>query len=174
MITLDTLKKRNHDFATQQFTASMSLFPSAKPIIISCVDHRADPAQVLGLEFGDALVMRNIGGRVTPATIQAISILQAIGRIQGATSGKGTLFIMHHTDCGITRLTEKPDLLASYFEIEQSALQSKAVNDPRAAVAVDVAAFKASPLPGEWTVAGLVYDVKTGLVEVVVAPDPLP
>ncbi len=53
MITLDTLKKRNHDFAAHRFTASMSLFPASKPIIISCVDPRADPAHILGLEFGD-------------------------------------------------------------------------------------------------------------------------
>ena len=40
MITLDTLKKRNHDFAAHRFTSSMSLFPTSKPIIISCVDPR--------------------------------------------------------------------------------------------------------------------------------------
>jgi carbonic anhydrase len=63
--------------------------------------------------------------------------------------------------------------LASYFGIDKTELQAKAVTDPWAAVAVDVAAFKANPLPGEWAVSGLVYDVTTGLVEAVVAPDPL-
>jgi carbonic anhydrase len=64
--------------------------------------------------------------------------------------------------------------LASYFGIDKAELQAKAVTDPRAAVAVDVTAFKANPLPGEWAVSGLVYDVTTGLVEVIVTPDPLP
>jgi carbonic anhydrase len=77
---------------------------------------------------------------------------------------------MHHTDCGITRLTGRPDLLASYFGIGQAELQAKAITDPRAAVAVDVAAFKAHALPGAWVVSGLVYDVTTGLVETVEAP----
>src|SRR5260370_27167372 len=104
MITLDTLKKRNHDFAAHRFTASMSLFPASKPIIISCVDPRADPAYMLGLEFGDALVIRTIGGRITPETLQAIAILRTIAQVQGATPGKVNLIIVHHTDCGITRL----------------------------------------------------------------------
>ena len=173
MITLDTLKERNHDFAAHRFTASMSLFPASKPIIISCVDPRADPAHMLGLEFGDALVIRNIGGRITPATLQTIAMLQAVAQVQGATPGKGNLVIVHHTDCGITRLAGKPDLLARYFEIEKAELEAKAVTHPWTAVAADVAAFKASPLPGEWAVSGLVYDVTTGLVEVVVTPDRL-
>lgn len=82
MITLDTLEERNRDFAAHQFTSSMSLFPASKPIIISCVDPRADPAHILGLEFGDALVIRNIGGRITPETLQTIAMLQAVARVQ--------------------------------------------------------------------------------------------
>jgi carbonic anhydrase len=173
MITLDTLMKRNHDFASHRFTANMSQFPASKPIIISCVDPRADPAHVLGLEVGDALVIRNIGGRITPATLQTIAMLQRVAQVQGATPGKGNLVIVHHTDCGITRLAGKPDLLASYFGIDKTELPAKAATDPWAAVAVDVAAFKANPLPGSWAVSGLVYDVTTGLVEAVVTPDPL-
>ena len=89
------------------------------------------------------------------------------------SSGKGNLVIVHHTDCGITRLAGNPDLLANYFGIDQAELQAKAVTDPWPAVAVDVAAFKANPLPGSWDVSGLVYDVTTGLIEAVVTPDPL-
>ncbi len=65
-------------------------------------------------------------------------------------------------------------MLAGYFGIGKEQLEAKAVADPRASVAVDVAALKANPnLPGEWVVSGLVYDVTTGLVETVVAPAPL-
>jgi carbonic anhydrase len=97
MITLDTLKKRNHDFAMRQFTASMSLFPAAKPIIISCVDPRADPAHILGLEFGDALVIRNIGGRITPATLQTIAMLQTVAQVQGVTYTLSFLLLLPHS-----------------------------------------------------------------------------
>ena len=65
-------------------------------------------------------------------------------------------------------------LLAQYFQIQEGELKTKAVTDPRAAVAVDVAVLRAIPaLPSEWLVSGLVYDVATGLVEIVVPPTPI-
>ena len=59
------------------------------------------------------------------------------------------------------------------LEIDKAELENKAVTNPRVAVAVDVAVLKANPLTSEWDISGLVYDVKTGLVETVVAPDSL-
>ena len=74
----------------------------------------------------------------------------------------------------MTRLAGDIDKLARYFQIGQGELKTKAVADPRAAVAVDVALLRAIPgLPGEWLVSGLVYDVATGLVEVIVPPAPI-
>jgi len=74
----------------------------------------------------------------------------------------------------MTRLEEKPDMLAGYFGIGKGELEAKAVTDPRTSVAVDVAALRANPaLPGGWLVSGLVYDIATGLVDVVVPPAPL-
>jgi len=82
--------------------------------------------------------------------------------------------VLQHTHCRINRLDQDPDLLASYFGIGKESLLAKAIPDPRAAVAVYVAALKAIPaLPLNWLVSGLVYDVATGLVEVVVPPAPL-
>ncbi len=175
MITIDTLTKRNHDFASHRFAAGLTLMPTLRTMIVSCVDPRVDPAYVLGLEQGEAVVIRNIGGRITTATLQAMAMLQTIAQVQGANLGSGfNLLVLHHTDCGITRLEAKPDMLAGYFGIGKAELETKAVTDPRAAVAVDVAALKANPLlPREWVVSGLVYDVTTGLVETVVPPGPL-
>ena len=60
-------------------------------------------------------------------------------------------------------------MLAHYFQIQETELKTKAVTDPRAAVAADVAELRAIPaLPSQWLISGLVYDVATGLVEVVV------
>jgi carbonic anhydrase len=71
----------------------------------------------------------------------------------------------------MTRLVGDPAMLKGYFQIEETELKRKAVADPRAAVAVDVALLRAIPaLPGEWLISGLVYDVATGLVDVVVPP----
>ena len=84
------------------------------------------------------------------------------------------LVVLQHTDCGIARLAGDPAKLAHYFQIQESELKTKAVSDARAAVAVDVAALRAIPaLPGAWFISGLVYDVATGLVEVVVPPAPI-
>ena len=169
MNTLEMLEKRNQEFAAHQFTTGLTPLGTLKTMIISCVDARVDPAHILGLEPGDAMVIRSIGGRVTPATLQTISMLLSIG----ANSGTMTLIVLHHTQCGITRMVGRPDLLADYFQIDPAELEAKAITDPRAAVAVDVAVLKANPLTSEWPLSGLVYDVNTGLVETVVAPDPL-
>jgi len=84
------------------------------------------------------------------------------------------LIVLHHTDCGSTRLVGDPALLAHYFQIPEKEVETKSVRDPRKSVAVDVAALRAiSALPGEWLISGLVYDVATGLVEVVVPAAPI-
>ncbi len=175
MTTVDTLTKRNTDFAAHRFRAGLSLMPTLRTMLIGCVDPRVDPAHVLGLESGEAVVIRNIGGRITPATLRTMAMLRTIVQVEGGNPGSGfNLIVLHHTDCGITRLEGQSDMLAGYFGIGKEQLEAKAVADPRASVAVDVAALKANPnLPGEWVVSGLVYDVTTGLVETVVAPAPL-
>jgi carbonic anhydrase len=184
MATFDTLINRNKDFAAHQFVTSSSLKPTlketlhaAKALIIACADPRDDPAYVLGFEPGEAVVLRNIGGRITPGTLQMMALLGRIGQVAGENAGGGEefhLIVLHHTDCGIKRLAGNPEMLADYFGIDQQGLPAKAVADPRAAVAVDVAALKANPaLPGGWLVSGLVLDVTTGLVETVVPPSPL-
>ena len=65
-------------------------------------------------------------------------------------------------------------MLAHYFQIPEREVETKSVRDPRKSVAVDVAALRAIPaLPDEWLISGLVYDVATGLVEVVVPAAPI-
>lgn len=81
------------------------------------------------------------------------------------------IIVLQHADCGITRLAGVPSMLKRYFQIQDGELKTKAVTDPRAAVAVDVAMLRAIPaLLGEWLVSGLVYEVAIGLVEIVVPP----
>jgi len=183
MNDLDSMLKRNKDFAAQQSRAGTLMpslpraLPNVKAIIIGCADMRADPAHVLGIRPGEAVVIRNIGGRITPGLLEQLGLLGRIGEVAQAIPGGGGEFhiiVLHHTDCGITRLPGNPEMLARYFQIEEGALSSKAVADPRAAVAVDVAALRAIPaLPSDWLISGLVYNVATGLVEVVVPPAPI-
>ena len=173
MTTLEILEKRNQEFARHQFNANLSPMGTLKTMIVGCVDARVDPAYVLGLDAGDAMVIRTLGGRITPTTLQTISLLLTAAQMFGASPSTFNIVVLHHTQCGITSLVAKPDLLADYFSIDKAELEAKAVTDPRAAVAVDVAMIKANPITSKWTISGLVYDVKTGLVETVVAPDSL-
>jgi carbonic anhydrase len=183
MNNLDLMLERNKDFAARQ-SASGTLMPSlrrslpnVKAIIIGCADMRVDPAHVLGIKSGEAVVIRNIGGRITPGLLEQLGLLGRIGQVAGEIPGGGGefhLIVLQHTDCGITRLAGDSALLSHYFQIQERELKTRSVSDPRMAVAVDVAALRAIPaLPGEWLISGLVYDVATGLVEIVVPPAPI-
>ena len=174
---LDSMLERNKDFAARQ-SAARELMPRALPnvkaIIIGCADMRVDPAHVLGIKPGEAVVMRNIGGRITPGLLEELGLLGRIGKVAGAIPGGGGefhLIVLQHTNCGMTYLAGDPAMVTRYFQIQEGELKKKQISDPRAAVAVDVALLRAIPeLPREWHISGLVYDVATGLVEIVEPP----
>ncbi len=183
MSDLESMLERNKDFAARESAAGTLMpslpraLPHVKAIIIGCADMRVDPAHILGIKPGEAVVMRNVGGRITPGLLEQLSLLGRIGEVAGEIPGGGADFhivVLQHTDCGITRLASDQAMLTRYFQIQPGELKTKAVTDPRKAVAVDVASLRAVPaLPGNWLVSGLVYDVATGLVEIVVPPAPI-
>jgi carbonic anhydrase len=183
MNNLDAMLERNRDFAAQQSAAGTLMpslrraMPNVKAVIIGCADMRVDPADILGTKPGEAVIIRNIGGRVAPDLLGQLGMLGRIGQVAGATPGGGGefhLIVLHHTDCGITRLGGDPAMLSHYFQIPEPEVKAKAVMDPHTAVAVDVALLRAIPaLPAKWLVSGLVYDVATGRVETVVPAAPI-
>jgi carbonic anhydrase len=163
-ISSQDLVRRNAGFAATGAYAGLP-FPTSDTLqVLGCVDSRVDPSDVLGLELGEAVVMRNIGGRITPAVLRSWALLGRLG--QGQPTRPGHLVILHHTDCGITRLTDYPEQLAAFFEIPADELASKLIADPYAAVRVDTAIARRA-LPPSRLVSGLVYDVNTGLIEIV-------
>lgn len=176
MNNLDLMLKRNKELAAPMPSLPQSL-QTLKAVIIGCADMRVDPAHVLGIEPGEAVVMRNIGGRVTPGLLEELGLLGRIGEVAETIPGGGGefhLIVLHHTDCGSTRLVGDPAMLAHYFQIPEKEVAAKSVPDPRKSVAVDVAALRAIPaLPDEWLISGLVYDIATGFVEVVVPAAPI-
>jgi len=97
MTTLDMLVQRNQEFARHQFNARLSPMGRLKTMIVSCVDARVDPGFVLGLEAGDAMVIRTLGGRITPATLQTITLLLTAAQVLGANPGTFNLIVLHHT-----------------------------------------------------------------------------
>ena len=113
IISPDDLVRRNAAFAATGAFAGLP-FPTSDTLqVLGCVDSRVDPSDVLGLELGDGVVMRNIGGRITPAALREWALLGRLG--QGRPPG-GHLVILHHTDCGIRRLADYPEQLAAFFE----------------------------------------------------------
>lgn len=175
MSVVDTLTQRNQLFARRRFSPDLKIVPSLRTIIIGCVDPRVDPAEIFALEPGEAAIIRNVGGRVYPSTVQTMDMLSEVSRASGGLLAAGwNLVVLHHTDCGILRLGHAQEELASHFGVAPNALADLAVTDPAASIAVDIAALKADPrLSGEVVVSGLVYDVKTGRTTTVAAPQPL-
>jgi len=103
MNSLDSMLERNKDFAAQQ-SAEGTLMPSlpralpnVKAIIIGCADMRVDPAHVLGIKPGEAVVIRNIGGRITPGLLEQLSLLGRIGEVAREIPGGGGEFSHHRT-----------------------------------------------------------------------------
>jgi carbonic anhydrase len=171
-ITTDELVRRNAAFVAGGAFAGLP-FPTRHTLqVLGCVDSRVDPAHVLGLDPGEAVVMRNIGGRVTPAVLRSWDMLAKLGRRKpndAPKTGPPHLTILHHTDCGIKQLAAFPEQLAEFFEIPVAELATKEINDPQAAVRLDVEIARRT-LPSGRLISGLVYDTETGLIEVVVPP----
>jgi carbonic anhydrase len=169
------LTVRNAEFAASQFRTGLTINPSGNMMVVGCVDPRVDPGHVLGLDNGEAAIIRNVGGRITPATLRTMAMLGKVGAANASTHRPGdwNLVILHHTDCGMTDLAPFPDLLAEYFEIPVSELEAKSVSDPMGSVRVDVDAILHAIHSPAYFVSGLVYDVDTGLIDVIVPPTPL-
>ena len=172
---LDTLLTRNARFAAADFSPELKMMPSTGTVVVGCVDPRGDPAEILALEPGEVAVIRNVGGRVNKPLLETLGILRVVAKAAGSERGVRNLILLHHSDCGIIGCqTHAPDLLARHLGVETEALEGLAIADPRKAVAYDIAVLKANPqLPQDLQVTGLVYDVKTRLIDVVVPPTAL-
>jgi carbonic anhydrase len=170
MTDTDDLVARNAEFAAARFAPGLTINPSGNRMVVGCVDPRVDPTRVLGIGHGEAAVIRNVGGRITPTTLRTMAMLGKVGQANAETHRPGTwnLVILHHTDCGMTDIAAFPDLLAEYFEVPVDQLPSKHVLDPRRSVRADVDTITDTLHAPDFLVSGLVYDVDTGLVDVVV------
>ena len=108
MSNIAPLLDRNRAFArdpgARRGMPRLPFIPNLNLYIVTCIDCRVDPAQVLGVKLGEALVQRNIGGRITPAIITDIAYA---GYLVNTKAPEGPYFevaIVHHTDCGSTLL----------------------------------------------------------------------
>jgi carbonic anhydrase len=164
MTRMTPLLERNEQFASDYTPAALGL-PTAEMVIVGCLDHRVDPAIVLGLQLGEAPVIRNAGGRVTQAVIDDIAFLAFLAEQLG---GGDTLFevaVVHHTQCGTGFLADPGfrHQAAEATGLPEAALEASVVTDPHATVRADVERLLSSPrLSPKVSVSGHVYDIATG------------
>lgn len=171
MTALEKLLRRHADFLAGEFEP-LPAPPALSTVVLTCADARVDPADTLGLQLGEAAVLRNVGGRVTPALMETLGLLVAVLEAAGTIESL-ELIILQHTECGMAKLTGRSDdLLAGYLGVPAEELASRAPANPRAAVVADIEVLRADPplSGGRLNVSGLVYDVSTGAVETVVSP----
>jgi carbonic anhydrase len=167
---IETALARNRAFAAAGGHQDAVVFPNLRLFVITCLDPRVDPAHFLGLELSDAMVVRNVGGRVTPEVINDVAY---IGQLTENVLPDGPLFevaVIHHTQCGTAALADDSfrRRYAERIGAEESALRDHAVLDPAATVARDVELLRsADAISPRITVSGHVYDVVTGLVQTI-------
>ena len=169
MSATETLLDRNTNLRDALGRRALAISPGLRAIVLTCADHRVDPAHVLGVDLGEAVVLRNVGGRVTPEFIQNLAVLATVGAVEGLSTGF-ELLVMHHTDCGTSRLgaPEYAALLAAYFGVSEAELAGRHVTDPVASVRADIELLRSHPLlPRTLIASGIVYDVDSGRAEVI-------
>jgi carbonic anhydrase len=174
MTKMSPLLERNEQFAVS-YTPMPLGPPAAQVVLVTCVDHRVDPAVILGLQLGDAVVVRNAGGRVTPAVIDDIAYLAFLAEQlfggQVAAEGLFEVAVVHHTQCGTGFLADPGfrHRAAEATGLPEAALAASAVADPHITVRADAEHLLASPLLSpKVSVSGHVYDIATGRVTTVI------
>jgi carbonic anhydrase len=146
----------NARYASSFTKGQLPMPPARRVAVVACMDARLDPARVLGLEEGDAHVIRNAGGRTTDA-IRSLVISQQL-------LGTREVVVVHHTDCGMLTFTDEDLKGKIRQELKAEAdIEFLPFSDLDASVRDDVEAVRRSPLLlAGVPVSGFVYDVKTG------------
>ncbi|HEX5404853.1 MAG TPA: carbonic anhydrase [Pseudonocardiaceae bacterium] len=156
MSVTDDLLANNATYASA-FTGPLPMPPGKNVAVVACMDARLDVYRMLGLQEGEAHVIRNAGGVITDDEIRSLAISQ---RLLGTTE----IILIHHTDCGMLTFTDdafKADILTD-TGIKPS-WAAEAFDDLDVDVRQSIGRIKASPfLPHTESVRGFVFDVATG------------
>ena len=164
MSRADEFKAANRSYA-QSFThGDLPMPPKRQVVVLTCMDARLHPEKFLGLDVGDAHVIRNAGGRASDDAIRSMVISQQL-------LGTNEVVVIHHTDCGMLTFTNE-DLAAKCRQelgVEVGDLDFLPFSDLEQSVRDDVETLRSSPLiPKDVTISGAVYDVRTGELKPIV------
>ena len=157
MSVTDELLRNAGRYAEGFDKGGLPMPPGKQVAVVACMDARLSPYGVLGLQEGDAHVIRNAGGVVTDDVIRSLTISQRL-------LGTNEIILIHHTDCGM--LTFHDDDVKAQIEADTGIRPSfalEAFGDPDADVRQSITRIKASPfVPHKDSIRGFVYEVETG------------
>jgi carbonic anhydrase len=153
----DDLLRNAEAYAASFDKADLPLPPARKVAVLACMDARLNPYGLLGLQEGDAHIIRNAGGVVTDDEIRSLSISQRL-------LGTEEIVLIHHTDCGMLTFTDDAFKRAVQDDVGiKPEWAAEAFDDLDEDVRQSIARIKASPfIPRKDSVRGFVYDVETG------------
>ena len=157
MSTTDELLHNAERYAEGFDKGGLPIPPAKKVAIVACMDARVNPYPILGLELGDAHVIRNAGGVVTDDEIRSLAISQRL-------LGTEEVILIHHTDCGM--LTFNDDEFRRQIQEDtgiKPAWSAEAFEDLEEDVRQSINRIKASPfIPKKDSIRGFIYEVETG------------
>jgi carbonic anhydrase len=156
MSSTDELVSNNSSYAAGFTKGNLPMPPAKKVAVLACMDARLDPAKVLGLQEGDAHVIRNAGGVATEDAVRSLVISQRL-------LGTEEIILVHHTDCGMETFSDdavKEQIRADTGLRPSFALEAfPKVDDD---VKQTAARIRANPFVLKKNIRGFVYEVETG------------
>ncbi len=165
MTRFDEFKQANEQYAAEFGGGDLPVPPARGVAVVTCMDARLHPEKFLGLELGDAHVIRNAGGRVSDDAIRSLVISERL-------LGTDEIVIIHHTDCGMLTF-QNEDLAAKIKEdlgVDASGYDFLPFSGLEEGVREDIEKVRSSELiPDDITVYGAIYDVETGELREVAA-----
>jgi carbonic anhydrase len=174
MTNTNVLIERNQQFSKNFDNANLPILPKLRTVIITCGDARVDPAHTLGIELGDAVVIRNNGGRITRAVVEELAAISfMVAKMDGDQLKPFEVIIVQHTQCGAEKFADVnfQSLLKEHVGIDVSDI---AIHNHQDSIIEDIQSLKDAPeLPDYIVASGYIYDVTNGQMQEVVAPTSL-
>jgi carbonic anhydrase len=156
MSVVDEVTQANESYASGFEKGELPMPPGRKFAVVTCMDARLDPARFLGLEEGDAHVIRNAGGLVNDETIRSLVISHQLLGTQEAV-------VIGHTGCGMLTFTNAD--IHEKLGPESESIDFQPFPDAAERVRQSVETIRSHPLLDDFEATGFVYDVESGRIE---------
>jgi len=166
MSAFEDVLSANAEYAASYDDAGIAGKAARGLAVVTCMDSRISPLEMLGLDKGDAKILRNAGARVTGDVLRTLVLAVHL-------LGVERVMVVPHTDCRMASATDEQvhEAIRESAGTDTRSLRFETIADQHATLAADVQRIRSSPyLPSDLAVVGVIYDVRTGRLEVAV-PD---